>query len=640
MKRTSPEALTIARLQTEIEQRNRKITQHKEKIHKLKRLIKEICQMHEIAEPDLRFDHYMPSVRSEASRETELEEELSQVRDPELGDRLLSELIINQNKMRRRHSQDMKRFCGILFMISPSAYKTLSEVLPVQHSDTVMRFLKPRVKQCCQAIESLDGARETLRQFKARFSPHERILCTISVDACSHESHLVEKEPISFSKRLQIEEFLERFGCPLNCSSNDEVHKYCFVFHLEPLDSMLPCTALYMCTEKSGKAYKKHVEILHVLRSIAVEEGFTVVALCSDGDSEYYNEQRESFHILQEFWDEANTLEGLSVMGQCILQGGTLFCSDMLHILKNARTRLLSPGVSVNVRYPKSLQLEKMIEVLNLPRECFRNSPLNKMMDSLPLMIFTFENARKLFHECLFEEAMFVLTFALFQAFFRAKCGFVTRVALGLIFLRTVSRYMSYLKDTTANGTLRCLEFHRKGAFVCMFPTLHLERMAVTVATPLSLCLSLRDGTEISLNRCSTHPLENFFGQLRRFCHFKHSYTNIRDKVGRTQTIKHLKDELGLESRIRTRVSVAGERVCVTKAGTGLVDVDYSLGIMSVIDAYYAQTTLGLAPSLDVCRAVRLFIEELCTIELPSAKVQGSYSGLQIMNRLIANSRE
>ena len=76
------------------------------------------------------------------------------------------------------------------------------------------------------------------------------------------------------------------------------------------------------------------------------------------------------------------------------------------------------------------------------------------------------------------------------------------------------------------------------------------------------------------------------------------------------------------------------------KVGVTFVDTDFSLGILGVIDGSYAETELDLPAQPEVHEVIYRFICALSEIELPSAKVGGKYSGMQILNRLITNSRQ
>ena len=635
--------LLVRRFRAGIWRRDRTIDDLQRQIRRLKTIIYEMCDRYTNPLPDLRYGHYVPTT-APITDDTPVDEEEPSLQ-PALADLLISEIVRNEGKRKRRYFVPMKKFWSLVFLRSPGAYETISQVLPIPQPQTIARFVKSDIAEISESVQSLDGAIQTLRRMKQRYSPSEPILCAIGVDACSHEEYLFQRQKeqeLSLAKEVKLEEFLQQFGWVAE-EEKPEVHKYCFLFYLMPLNKKIPCTPLYICSERTGKAGNKHSDILYRLAEAATTEGFTVAMLCSDGDNEYYSHQRDSYGIVRHVCGCFDEMDDVTFLGRCLLQHHLeqpLFGADMLHLLKNARTRLLGLHVSLNTRYPESLNLEDMKRVLNLPEACFRDAPLNKMMDALPLFIFTMKNSLKLFDEGLIQESMFVLVFAMFQGFFRAKCGILDRIGMGITFLRTIDRYMTYVNYTLSQGTCRCLEYRRPGVCVTMFPMIHMERMTVTVAVVLGLILALPNDTKICLNRCSTHPLENFFGTLRTYCGFKHSYSNISNKVARTQILRSFKEELGIIPCIRSRVSVAGQQIVTDKANLGFIDTDYSLGIMCMIDGAYAQTRLNVEADPAVSAVIRRFLSVLAdNIELPNVTLTGKYSGMQIMNRLIANSQ-
>ena len=203
----------------------------------------------------------------------------------------------------------------------------------------------------------------------------EAIICVIGVDACSHSDYLPglgnsSEKGISLAKEVKLEEFIGQFGGEGDDDQEKrgEVLKYCFLFYLEPLTKNIPCTPLYICSEKTGKANRTHTEILHGLAQMAREKRFVVAMLCTDGDSEYYSEQRTSFQMVQQTRPGFEELDNCAFLGRWIISGETPFGSDMLHLLKHARTRLLSPNVSMSTRHPEVVNITKMIDVLKLPQ--------------------------------------------------------------------------------------------------------------------------------------------------------------------------------------------------------------------------------------------------------------------------------
>ena len=73
---------------------------------------------------------------------------------------------------------------------------------------------------------------------------------------------------------------------------------------------------------------------------------------------------------------------------------------------------------------------------------------------------------------------------------------------------------------------------------------------------------------------------------------------------------------------------------------TGFLDADYSPGMMYLIDSVYTIHILKVnVPYADVLRTMNVFFCSVSRISTPEARTQGKYSGIQILNRLIANSR-
>ena len=75
---------------------------------------------------------------------------------------------------------------------------------------------------------------------------------------------------------------------------------------------------------------------------------------------------------------------------------------------------------SPNVTQPRRLELAEIKKILDVPKECWDNSDLNKMVDALPISLFTFQNCMALFKAGLEREALYFLMFTLFHGFFRA----------------------------------------------------------------------------------------------------------------------------------------------------------------------------------------------------------------------------
>ena len=621
--------MRIGSLQQRLHAAENDIARLEQKNQALKQIITDMCELFDLDAPDFRFARYVP--KASAHRYDSLEEEDPEdvtTTEPALEEQLLTEMLMNSQRTTRRHSAEAKKFYSIVYLQGSTAYTALSRVLPLPSVKTIQRVLKPQVETIQDKIEAIEKTRLIFHEIREKWG-EAALIGTLAVDACSHSTCSNPGSPRR-GETSQVE-----------CVPSH----YCFAFYYQPMNAAIPCTVVHVTTERTGKANEKHRRILHDISNMAKAERFIIVMLCSDGDSAYMPETSLSNTYLQSqtpgsFVD----IPFLKKLGEKLRKAGVqLFGADMLHILKNARARMLREDVSMNLRQPVKLSIQA-IKCLDIPSSCFCNTDLNKMVDSFPLAIFTLENAKELFLKNSVHESIFLLWFALFHAFFRGICSLGTRLRMGLCFLHLSNLYTNYFNTTVKKHVCMCGEYRRRGGgCVTAFPIKHIERMTVTVSTVMGMILTATKGDEIALNRFSTHPLENFFGQLRVLCRFKHSYDNILKKAAQTVVIKQGKRDLGISDWIAKRVNVAGQRVVIPMNDISVNEseiVKLCQSIMFFVDSLYVTEFLGNVSSEDEHKErVLSFLEDISYVTLPHVNLIGDYSGQQILTRLICNSR-
>ena len=210
-----------------------------------------------------------------------------------------------------------------------------------------------------------------------------------------------------------------------------------------------------------------------------------------------------------------------------------MFGVDMLHLMKNIRTRTLEGRVSRNLTHPYALDMRRMRQ-LKIPTECFVNSDLNKMVDALPTQLFTFTKISDwLFEQGLDAKAIFILIFVLCDRFFRSECSIGDRVEMGMTFMATLNLYMGYLDEMAKAGICQCLEYRRKNSIATMVTKKQRELIVTAVAVAIGVLLAIPGGSLVGMDRMSTHPLGNFFRLLRVLCRYKHTYENYHTKSRR-----------------------------------------------------------------------------------------------------------
>ena len=74
--------------------------------------------------------------------------------------------------------------------------------------------------------------------------------------------------------------------------------------------------------------------------------GLSLLELVNTGET------KKSYEIVTKMLVNFEDLEDTADLGLEVMKGLTLFGADMLHLLKNTRTRLLTDAVSPNLRQP------------------------------------------------------------------------------------------------------------------------------------------------------------------------------------------------------------------------------------------------------------------------------------------------
>ena len=119
MGRVSGTEMVNRRLEACITRQKDTINDLKKQVTKLKQIIYEICDRHDITPPDLRYGHYVPAEHPTPTGTTVCEDASKQ---PEFTELLISEMARNQERTYRQDSLEMKQFWSLVFLRSPASY--------------------------------------------------------------------------------------------------------------------------------------------------------------------------------------------------------------------------------------------------------------------------------------------------------------------------------------------------------------------------------------------------------------------------------------------------------------------------------------------------------------------------------------
>jgi hypothetical protein len=180
-------------------------------------------------------------------------------------------------------------------------------------------------------------------------------------------------------------------------------------------------------------------------------------------------------------------------------------------------------------------------------------SSIGKIRDAYPIALFRLKHTIKLLRKRCTAEAIYLLPWTL--AMMSLSSDIIAKETRRFLLELTLHFLLFFYTDQTERPC-DWNEQRPAGSNVVPFKSITLKR---AMATILGVILALDElDCDIPLDRISTHPLENFFGLLRRLLHDCNTFTELRHAAARNMTVNEIYAELGHPREICGRVNAGG----------------------------------------------------------------------------------
>lgn len=431
----------------------------------------------------------------------------------------------------RRWSRHMVEFCYILRSLGAKCYDFMRNFITLPVKRTLCLPYRHVTDEWRCSLLSLEGVSKICELFRRRHCIDHTIVIDVvlGVDAIS-------MEPVTE----------DALGVKIG-------HNHVFLFHLMPLQCELKPICLHLQTQKGGNAGPAVRNRLEQLTSVLTALNFRVHYWSTDGDSGYATIHKELF----DRWWPIYSGKGIEEALKTIEAAPKAILGDFLHILKNARSRLINGKVSLTYNGVRPFDAAEMDEILNLGKPLRDKSSTGKMKDSYALEIFTLDNCFFLLLNGRLEMAFYLLPYALWSCvMLHPKLSVQTRRDLLTLSIQVFEhhwRQLDYLKPgvVSENKTGDLVQFccSRK----------HATRVMNTL---MEILLELTNHPEnLALSRLGTHDLECQFGIVRILCHYKHSWKNILKCFSKLAVMIDLTTQFGCPLQPRGRVNLGGVKI-------------------------------------------------------------------------------
>ena len=481
------------------------------------------------------------------------------------GNRYNNYYIRNEKK----ESKDIFKMYAILSFCPPFWYNIIRQMFLLPDLTTCIRFRKEIQKKLHLEVPFIDNTNlgeipefnhylNSFWSIKENSLNDNRVVLAIDAAAlkanCGFNSRTGETRGLINDMKLteaQIEEYSRDFNSFV--INNNNIAKDAFIILLCPLDPNLKPIVLSTTFTGSGSASDKEKQLLERYKEKLKHLHFNVIGCASDGDPQYLSYATKfAEKICGEFWMKENEL--LQIVDNYLQKplwqlnqstNSENWFPDVLHLLKTHRYFLLESIIIKIICIPNSkiLSLPLREYLKDIPNSAFDNSSMSKMDDRLVFQFFNWEIIKKAIEENSFLGPILLPSAILLQVFFNQKLTKNERYDLlnfgaAIIYVQL----MLYKNDLIGNFFKHCSPPYKE------------QYMIKYLLLASSLASVFSEEKPFNLANCSTHPLEHFFGTVRRLSERDDSKENFRSCVKKSICLEYLGSVLNVINRISGRV--------------------------------------------------------------------------------------
>lgn len=437
-----------------------------------------------------------------------------------------------------------------LYTLCPHSYRYLKQFIYLPSETTIRRRLSQQINERYNELQNVENIPRILRDWRIMnaLKSNQNIVCVLSVDAVAFSPDVQLRENgqiIGFDlTHLEIGDTLQLYNESRTENSKwiqfvnknwDYILTSAFIYYLQPINPEIDCLVVHFHMKTNGKATEVEKDLLLRIRRIIRKYHISIPSFAADGDSGYDNLHQNYFNAFFSF-SLRNPFNHFSQKNMLMT-----IC-DPLHLLKRARYRLLKrcpPTASLKISN-EGININKIQTLLRCQNIVFDNSSITKMHDILPIILFNPENLLLLLKKEEYSIAAYFFPWSFFIASLSNELNLsrTNRIELMEIsFYYFIGYYLILSNTNLPSGLTETLS--SKTIYLTLFDTKLLIHVICTLRT-LIMILSIYSRQDISLNRCSSNPLEHLFGNLRVRCKFVHSLYRCLSKIAEDQIIQKM----------------------------------------------------------------------------------------------------
>lgn len=478
----------------------------------------------------------------------------------ELKHFFISTLIENleHSKYKHEYSDEIYEICFALFSICQHSYELLRCVLQLSSISSIRSHFSDRISNEKDNLIDYSNIPEIVAKYRDVNSIREQFDIILRVDACSFDR--------------------------LNANGK----KYCFCFYAQPIIPGLKSFPVHITPTETGSCSDSIIDLLYQIIEILKECDINVIYTASDGDPGYNTLNDKTFEVLSKISVFNRFESALFLWGK---NTSIKHISDMLHILKLARKRLIQGEISLY--YDKILHIinsDTIEKVLHRGKCLTDKSPLAKMKDIYALELFNFQNLEILFENNMIYEALYFLPYVCWLESV-LYLNLTTKARIELLHISFDIFYSFYnLNETKPRAPGITINKSSHSCAQIFADSNLIKRSFNSIIGTAFIIINYK---EIALDRIGTHVLENYFGQIRYSCDEFDSWENILSAISYGNIRTQILNKYNIQLPIYNRSNYGGIHIITNSDESKLSNIPSSLfPIVSIQSTFFQKLQL------------------------------------------------
>ncbi|KAK8895862.1 hypothetical protein M9Y10_013748 [Tritrichomonas musculus] len=426
--------------------------------------------------------------------------------------------------MKKQSTEEYYKFCSIILMLSKKTYQKLLSFLPLLSMSSVYAYLQAPKIYLNKLIQNSVYIQILLSKVYEKFIKFEsgKAVAPIYINLGGDEASLK-----SSSKAI-------------------------YVFEILPLFKHFPPCVVNTMPTTNGSSPQSVVDRFKELTNLLKDLNFIVKFCSTDGDISFDFKHRNFFtEKVEPLINESFEMIVFSLRNEIAIP-----ISDILHLLKSARSRLIEHLLLIDPDSLKCVNTSLFASCAELNAEFTDKSSSGAMKDAYPLSMFSWRSFVNLMMNGRYESAYYILPFLyLIEAIRSNLLSKTTKLNFLNYAFNIFKKHLEIIRNVDKNSMFK-QRYTSKCLGVLFADEIFLMRIMNTI---VGLAIAIRFFPEdLALQRIGTHDLELFFGNMRLLCFYDNSYDNSIRVICETILIRQFCKDLDIPILINKRVNESG----------------------------------------------------------------------------------